>query len=96
MGSAIFLLPVRNKMAGRMEQFGSRVIECGLDTMLEFVLRKESTSGCGPNENDEPIEPQWCELILEGDGWGMLHTRILDLVDEKLLKSLIGSSTQII
>jgi len=40
-------------------------------------------------------------IILEGDGWGMLHiyqlhTRILDLVDEKRLKSLIGSSTRII
>jgi hypothetical protein len=37
--------------------------------MLEFVLRKESTSGCGPNENDEPIEPQWRELHNIGGRW---------------------------
>jgi hypothetical protein len=65
--------------------------------MLEFVLRKESTSGCGPNEN-ELNRNGVNYIILEGDGlgWGMLHTNYMDLVDEKLLKSLIGSSTQII
>ena len=62
----------------RTEQFGSRASECGLDTMLEFVLRKESTSGCGPNEN-ELNRNGVNYIILEGDGlgWGMLHTNYI-------------------
>ena len=57
----------RKGEAGRIDRFGSSANGIGFDIIwLEFPSVRESTSDCGPNEKEEPIE--WRGRELDGVG----------------------------